>query len=71
MKTFSDRIWLVLLGIAVAVVVLLTTFYWNKPGQSRSSEVNSSTASHSRAVLPWLGTEVLKSFKPRPSVRNN
>ncbi len=63
MKTFSDRIWLVLLGIAVAIVVMLTTFYWNKPAESRSTEkLNPAGTSHNRAVMPRLASDMIKSL---------
>lgn len=61
MKSFSDRIWLVLLGIAVAIVVLLTTFYWSNPASSRSSEqITPGKTSQTQTILPRLSTEILK-----------
>lgn len=61
MKSFSDRIWLVLLGIAVAIVVLLTTFYRSHPAPARSSErVSPGKTSHTQTVMPRLTSELLK-----------
>jgi len=63
MKSFSDRAWLILLGIAVAIVVLLTTFYWSHPAASRSSEqITPGKTSHTQTILPRLGSELMKTL---------
>ncbi|MBL7849519.1 MAG: hypothetical protein JNN04_01365 [Cyclobacteriaceae bacterium] len=59
MKSFQDRIWLILLGVLVAILVTLTTVYWNESESTSSgSEAGVSRPSGNRAVLPKIGTEL-------------
>lgn len=65
MKSFQDRIWLVLLGVAVAILVTLTTVYWNKPTTgSAGSDPGTGKPASQRTMAPKLGTQFLKVFKP-------
>ena len=36
MKNFTDRMWLVILGVAVAILVTLTTIVWSEPSGERT-----------------------------------
>ena len=61
MKSLPERIWLVLLGVAVAILVTLTTLYWSEPATTASgSEAGVSRPAGNRAVLPKIGTELTR-----------
>lgn len=69
MKTFQDRFWLVLLGVAVAVLVALTTVYWKEPSASRSgADSRRSSPSASRALVPKLTTRMVQLVIPQKQV---
>jgi hypothetical protein len=59
MKTLQDRIWLILLGVVVAVLVTLSTVYWNEShSPSAGSEGGVSRPAGNRAVVPKIVTEL-------------
>lgn len=59
MKSFTDRIWLILLGVAVAILVTLTTVFWNGPsGASAGSGAGQSRPASNRATLQKIGSEL-------------
>jgi hypothetical protein len=62
MKSIPDRIWMVVLGIAVAVIVAVTTIYWSKPLTSRDSSTNPGTSGSPKALIPKIGGELLPFF---------
>lgn len=71
MKSLQDRIWLILIGVAVAVLVTLTTLYWNEPTAGRSgAEAGMTKPSTARAILPKLSAQVLDALKSRNPVKN-
>jgi hypothetical protein len=57
MKSFKDRTWLIILGVAVAILVTLTTLSWNEPAPA-SSGSGVSSPSTNRAVLPKIANEL-------------
>lgn len=58
MKSLQDRIWLILLGVAVAILVTVTTVFWNEPAPtSRGSESGVTKPARSRTLLPRIGSE--------------
>lgn len=71
MKPFADRIWLIVLGVAVAILVTLTTVFWNEPAAtSAGSSTGVSNPAPSRALLPRIGTDLSRHLiKPLLRVR--
>lgn len=72
MKSIPDKIWIVVLGIAVAVIVAVTTMYWSKPISSRDSSTNPGPTGSQRALIPKVGGEILPLFinrKTAPALR--
>jgi len=63
MRTYPDRIWLVLLGVAVAILVTLTTIFWN--GQTELGRDQSGTGVKPAAkpsgqtILPRLAKKLV------------
>lgn len=62
MKTYPDRLWLVLLGVAVAILVMLTTIFWT-PTQARSGATMSPSKPTAQSVAPRIGNELVKFFR--------
>lgn len=63
MKLFQDRIWLVLLGVAVAILVTLTTVFWNEPSARQSgTDGGSAKPATPRTLVPKITTQVLNAF---------
>lgn len=62
MKTLTDRLWLVLLGIAVAVLVTLTTIVWSGPLKRSGAMKPSRTTAAPHTVLPRISAKVLQVF---------
>jgi len=59
MKPFQNRTWLILLGVAVAILVTLTTVFWNEPAPASSGAGSGvSSPSSNRAILPKIGAEL-------------
>jgi len=66
MKSLQDRFWLVLLGVAVAVLVALTTIYRKDPSTSRTGTDGSSLKpAPQRTMVPRIGAQVLKAITPK------
>jgi len=70
MNKYSDRIWLVLLGVAVAVLVLMTTMFWSSPTTMRSGASLPANPTANQAKAPKIVIETLnslsKSVSPPP-----
>lgn len=64
MKSLQDRIWLVLLGVAVAVLVLLTTVFWSEPSARSGSDAGNGKTTAQRTLIPKISTQVLKALGP-------
>lgn len=64
MKTLTDRLWLVLLGIAVAVLVTLTTIVWSGPMKRSGTVKPASTTLAPQTILPRIATKILQVFSP-------
>ena len=72
MKSLQDRFWLVLLGVAVAILVTLTTIYWKDPTSSRTGTDGGTVKPTSqRTVVPRLGTQVIKALTPKVSEKKH
>jgi hypothetical protein len=62
MKTYPDRLWLVLLGVAVAILVMLTTIFWT-PTQARSGATMNPSKPTAQSLAPRIGNELVKFFR--------
>lgn len=70
MKSFQDRIWLVLLGVAVAILVTLTTVFWNEPtAHRRSTDSGPAQPSSSQALIPRLAGPLIQLLPSSRSIR--
>ena len=70
MKSFQDRIWLVLLGVAVAILVTLTPVFWNEPtSYRRSTDSGPTQTSSSQALIPRLAGQLIQLLPSRESIR--
>lgn len=69
MKLFQDRLWLALLGVAVAIVVTLTTIYWNEPSTSSAGPDGSGKPTTQRALVPKITSKVLNVFRPAVPIK--
>lgn len=70
MKDISNRMWLVIVGVAVAVIVTLTTFIWTEP-QPMGNERKSLNPSGNKTVSPKIGQEALRYLLPTTLPRRN
>jgi hypothetical protein len=61
MKNFSDRMWLVILGVAVAILVTLTTIVWSEPAGERTGSGRIGVKPVPQAVAPKIGLVTLHS----------
>ncbi len=68
MNKYADRLWLVILGVAVAILVTLTTIYWNVPSAERSGTRTPQVKTTPHVVIPKIGKEVIKFLVPLISV---
>ncbi len=68
MNKYGDRLWLVILGVAVAILVTLTTIYWTVPSVERSGTATPRSKQAPHVVLPKIGKEVIKFITPFVSV---
>ena len=60
MRSLQDRIWLVLLGVAVAILVTLTTIYWNVPKTARDPNAVPGKSTPTRTLLPKIGSSIIQ-----------
>ena len=60
MKNFTDRMWLVILGVAVAILVTLTTIVWSEPAGERTGGGRVSGKPVPQAVTPRIAVESLR-----------
>lgn len=67
MKLFQDRIWLVLLGVAVAILVTLTTVFWNEPTALQGgADPSNSRTSTGKTWMPRITGKIIQAF-PSPT----
>ena len=59
MKNFTDRMWLVILGVAVAILVTLTTMVWSEPSGERTGSGRVGVKPVPQAVAPKIAVEAL------------
>lgn len=63
MNRHADRFWLVVLGVAVAIAVLMTTLVWSRPGNPRSGAVPTVAPAPNRTSAPRIGAKLLNVVK--------
>ncbi len=64
MNKYADRLWLVILGVAVAILVTLTTIYWTVPSAERSGTGTPILKSTPHVVMPTIEKKIIKFIVP-------
>ena len=59
MKNFTDRMWLVILGVAVAIIVTLTTIVWSEPSGDRTGGGRVGVKPVPQTMAPKIAVEAL------------
>ncbi|MDZ4716436.1 MAG: hypothetical protein SH819_13310 [Cytophagales bacterium] len=65
MKNLSYRIWLIILGVAVALVIALTTSFWRAPDGAPSEAGQAQPSSGKKTFLPKIAVDAVQYFFPR------
>ena len=63
MNRHADRFWLVVLGVAVAIAVMMTTLVWSRPGHPRSGSVPAVSPSPNRTSASRISAKLLNLAK--------